>query len=146
MCLECGPLHPTNCRTGKAGGEEGEVSRKSRQEQGIRDWKEQSCVLPYSRESCWTGELLHITLCVCEEVRESYLLRKKPADPSLQNLTFPGCHGKVNLFIPDHCFLLNCPHSYSCFYLETPLQVGYVLFETGLCSHLVCWIHAYKRK
>lgn len=79
--------------------------------------------------------MLHITLCVREEVREVVSPEKKLADSSLQNLTFPGCHRKVNLFIPDYCLLLNCPHSHSCFHLETPLKVGYVLFESGLFSH-----------
>lgn len=133
--LWIGALHPANCRTGKAGGGEGEAGRKSRQKQGTTDWKEQSCALPYSRESFWGWELLHITLCVCEEVREVASPEKKLADPSLQNLTFVGCCRKVNLFIPDHCFLLNCPQSHSCFHSETPSQVGYVLFESGLCSH-----------
>lgn len=141
-----GPLHPANCRTGKAGGGEGQVGRKSRQEQDTTDWKEQSCVLLYSRESFWGGELMHITLCLCEEVREVISPEKKLADRTLQNLAFPRCHRKVNFFIPDHCFLLNCPHSCSCFHLETPLQVGYVLSQDFLPTNIVCWMHVFKKK
>lgn len=130
-----GPVHPANCRTGKAGGGEGEVARKSRQEQGTTDWKEQSCALPCSRESFWGSVLLHLTLRIGEEVTEVISPEKKLADPTLQDLTFPGYRRKVNFFIPDHSFLFNCSHSHSCFHLEPPLQLGYVLFESGLYSH-----------
>lgn len=107
-----GPLHPTNCRTGKAGGGEGEASRKSRQEQGTTDWKEQSCVPSYSRESFWGGELLHITLCACEEVRELYLLRKSLLILVYKTLLFQGVMGKWTLlFLTTVSYLIVHAHT-----------------------------------
>lgn len=90
MCLELGlSTLPTAGLGRQEEGKEGQAGKgRGRQEQGTADWEEQSYGLPYSRESFWGWELMHITLCVLEEVREVVSAGKKLANPSLQNLTF----------------------------------------------------------
>lgn len=107
----------------------------------------QLCATIFKRKLLEMGVAAYYSVCMWGGERSHISWEKNLAGPRLQNLTFPGCHKKVNLFISDHCFLLNCPHSHSCFHLEAPLHLDYgYLSKDFVPTNLVWWMHVFKRK